>query len=83
MSRQQKLIERLKTKPRDFTFDEMRSLFISLGFTESNKGKTSGSRVLFQFGDLSIDLHKPHPQKELPMYQINKILKTLEGEGLI
>jgi len=54
-----------------------------LGFTSSSKGKTSGSRVMFFLGDLSIDLHKPHPQKELQMYQINKILKVLEEEGLV
>ena len=83
MSRKQKLIERLKAKSRDITFGEMESLLLCLGFTESNKGATSGSRVLFQLGDMPIDLHKPHPQKELPKYQISKILKVLEEEGLI
>ena len=83
MSRKQKLIERLKTKPRDFTYNEMESLLQSLGFTMSSKGTTSGSRVLFHIDGLSIDLHKPHPQNELPMYQINKILKVLEEEGLV
>ena len=83
MGSKQKLIKRLKSKPRDFTFYEMESLLLSLGFAESNKGMTSGSRVLFQLGDLSIDLHKPHPQKELPKYQIIKILRVLEEEGLI
>ena len=83
MSKKQKLIERLKAKPKDFTYDEMETLLLSLGFLKSHKGKTSGSRVLFELGDFPIDLHKPHPQKELPKYQINKILKSLEEEGLI
>ena len=83
MSKKEKLIKRLKSKPKDFSFDEMESLLTSLGFYKSNKGKTSGSRVLFERDGLSIDLHKPHPQKELPGYQINKILRLLESEGLI
>ena len=83
MSIKQKLIERLKAKPSDFTFDELESLLLSLNFTQFNKGKTSGSRVLFQLGDLSIDLHKPHKYKELPKYQISRILKVLQEEGLI
>jgi predicted RNA binding protein YcfA (HicA-like mRNA interferase family) len=83
MSKKQKLIERLRLKPRDFTFEEMESLLLSLGFKKSNKGRTSGSRVLFELGDVSIDLHKPHPQKELPMYQIKKILRNLQEEELV
>ena len=52
----------IEKQPKDFTFDEMESLLLSLGFEISNKGKTSGSRVLFMLGDLTIDIHKPHPQ---------------------
>ena len=83
MSKKEKLIDRLKSKPRDFTFDEVEALLLSLGFVKSNKGKTSGSRVLFELDGLPCDIHRPHPQKELPMYQISKILKLLEKEGLI
>lgn len=40
-----------------------------LEFTKSNKGKTSGSRVMFTSEEHgSILLHKPHPQKELKAY---------------
>ena len=47
MSKKEKLINRLKTKPKDFTYNEAKTLLESVGFTESNKGKTSGSRVVF------------------------------------
>lgn len=47
MGKTEKLIERLKSNPKDFTFDEMQTLLLSLGFELSNKGKTSGSRVNF------------------------------------
>ena len=83
MSKKQKLIARLKSKPKDFNFDEMETLIMSLGFKKSNKGKTSGSRIVFKYGQIPLELHKPHPRKELKPYQINKVLKVLEREGLI
>jgi len=82
MSKNQKLLKRLLSKPKDFTFDEMRTLLLSLGFKESNAGKTSGSRVKFQKGDVAIVLHKPHPRKELLEYQIKQVIETLNKEGL-
>ena len=49
-----------------------------------NKGKTSGSRIIFTNDEHgSILLHKPHPQKELKAYQIKQLLEILEQEGLI
>ena len=83
MSRRQKQIDRLKSKPKDYTFDEAVGLLGSLGFQQSSKGKTSGSRVMFEKGGYKILVHKPHPQKELKPYQINELLTELAKEGLI
>ena len=83
MGRKEKLIARLKSKPKDFTLDEMQNLLELLGFEMSNKGKVSGSRVLFKNGNIPINLHKPHPQKEFLEYQIKYVLDALEREGLI
>ena len=83
MGKKEKLIERLKSKPKDFTFDEMQNLLELLGFKLSNKGKTSGSRVKFKIGHVPISLHKPHPRKELLEYQVNIVLEVLKREGLI
>lgn len=83
MGKKDKLIERLKSNPKDFTFDEMRKLLESLGFEMSNKGKTSGSRVQFMKGRIPIILHKPHPRKELLEYQIKQVIEILEKEDLI
>lgn len=47
MGKKEKLIAKLKSNPKDFTFDEMKTLLEALGFVMSNKGKTSGSRVKF------------------------------------
>ena len=79
MSRLEKEIERLKSKPKDYTYDEAKSLLYKLGFIENNKGRTSGSRVEFKdkFGR-KIILHKPHPKNTLRMYSVINILNDLE-----
>ena len=52
LGKKEKLIAKLKSNPKDFTFDEMKTLLEALGFVMSNKGKTSGSRVKFMKGDI-------------------------------
>ena len=71
-------------KPKDFTYDELKTLLNYLGFNEENKGKTSGSRVEFQNGSgIKIVLHKPHPSNIIKPYKINDIISILEERGLI
>ena len=84
MSRLEKEIERLKTKPKDYTYDEAKSLLNKLGFFENNKGKTSGSKIRFiSKENVKIDLHKPHPKNILKLYQISEIIRVLEKGGFI
>ena len=84
MGQKEKLIRKLKSNPKDFTFDEAVRLLGFLTYTLSNKGRTSGSRVMFTSEQHPpILLHKPHPRKELPEYQIRQLIETLEQEGLI
>lgn len=86
MGKKEKLIERLKSVPKDFTYSEGVSLLEYLGFTELNKGKTSGSRVMFIYDKdptIKIIMHKPHPQKEMKLYAVRQLKEELEQEGLI
>ena len=84
MGKKEKLIARLRSKPKDFTFDEAETLLGLLGYSKSDKGKTSGSRVMFSGNNKSaILLHKPHPRKELLEYQIKQLIEKLSQEGLI
>ena len=83
MSSKDKLVERFKKQPKDFTFDELNNLLGGFGFVMSNKGKTSGSRVRFQNRELKIiiDVHKPHtsgsPVKEKALKEIfNSLLNN-------
>lgn len=83
MGKKEKLIAKLTSTPKDFTFDEIKTLLEMRGFVMSNNGKTSGSRVRFMKGNIPIILHKPHPRKELLEYQVKQIKEILEKEGLI
>lgn len=84
MGQKEKLIRRLKERPRDFTFEEAETLLGYLEFIRSNKGRTSGSRVMFSSPEHgTILLHKPHPQKEPKGYQVKQLVDFLEQEGLI
>ncbi len=84
LGQKEKLIARLKSKPRDFTFDEAETLLRCLDYRISNKGRTSGSRVMFvSEAHPPILLHKPHPRKELLSYQVKQLIEVLEQEGLL
>jgi hypothetical protein len=84
MGQKDKLIKKLKSHPKDFTFDEAETLLKYLSYSRSDKGKTSGSRVKFVSAtNAPVLLHKPHPRKELLEYQIKQLVETLEQEGLI
>lgn len=62
MGQKEKLIQKLKSRPKDFSFQEAETLLGYLSYQRSDKGRTSGSRVIFyREGRASILLHKPHP----------------------
>lgn len=84
MGQKEKLIKKLKSKPKDFTFQEAETLLNYFSYTRSEKGKTSGSRIMFvSENHTPILLHKPHPRKELLVYQVKQLIGQLEQEGLI
>ena len=84
MSRLEKEIERLKSRPKDYTYDEVKSLLNKLGFYENNKGRTSGSRVEFKDKlGRKITLHKPHPSNIIKIYKVNDLLNDLKEWRLI
>ena len=84
MGQKEKLIEKLKTRPKTFTFDDAEALLRYFTYKRSNKGRTSGSRVMFVSDTYApILLHRPHPRKELLEYQVKQLIEVLEQEGLI
>lgn len=84
MGQKDKLIEKLKAKSRTFTFDDAEALLRYFSCRRSDKGHTSGSRVVFVSDTYApILLHKPPPRKELLPYQVKQLIEVLEQEGLI
>ena len=84
MSRRDKLIGRLKSRPKDFTWDELVRLLEGLDYAEATTGKTGCSRRRFLHASApTITLHRPHPGNIVKMYVIDNVLRVLIEEGLI
>jgi hypothetical protein len=84
MGRREKLVARLKSRPKDFTWDELVRLLGGLGYAEAATGKTGGSRRRFSHETApTIALHKPHPGSIVKMYVIDDVLRILTEEDLI
>lgn len=78
-----KLIERFKMQPSDFTWNELVRLFGMFGYEISNKGKTSGSRVIFRKGESAYTAHKPHPGSIVKTYVMKQVYEFLNNNKLI
>ena len=84
MGQKEKLIKKLLSKPKNFTFAEAEALLAYFDYAKSNKGHTSGSRIMFVSDKhASILMHKPHPRKELLEYQLKQLIAVLKKEGLL
>ena len=55
------------------------SLIQALGGTVT---QGDGSRVRFDLNDISLNIHSPHPQKELKRYQVKAVREFLMNAGV-
>ena len=85
MSKKEKLVQRLLMLPKDFTFAELESLLIQLGFEIDNKGKTSGSRIRFYNREKRLQYlaHKPYPTSNIKLNALKDIVIYLQNNNLI
>lgn len=59
-------------------------LLLIFGYKKLNKGKTSGSRVIFKNEDKRpIMIHKPHPGNIIKSYAMKQVLNDLTDAGFI
>lgn len=79
----EKLIERFKAQPNDFTWKELVRLFAIFGYEVGNKGQTSGLRVIFKNGASSYIAHKPHPDSIVKAYVMKQVLDFFKNNKLI
>jgi len=85
MSYKEKLINRFRDQPKDFTYRELASLLNYFGYKELKKGKTSWSRRAF-YNEITkhiIRLRKPHPKEILRAYQIILLIEEFKKEKLL
>lgn len=84
MSTRDKLIERLRRKPKDLSFDEVVQLMGYFGYRIAPGGKTGGSRIAFTNDNNDyIRMHKPHPRNILKSYQVQNLIDDLKERDLI
>ena len=81
MSQIEKLIEKLKSKPVDFEYSELKRIMEHFGYGEK-EGAGSRKRFIDNDGN-TLTLHKPYKPPRLMPYQIKEIVEHLEGRKLI
>lgn len=82
MSRQEKVIRRLLSKPKDFTWAELVSLMTAFGF-DMEKASGSGRKFIHPTTEATLFIHEPHPAKVLKSYQVRDAVHLLKTEGFI
>jgi hypothetical protein len=83
MSKKDKLIEKLLSKPKDFTFDEMVSLLSYFGYDLKQGGTGSGVKFIKEGSNEVINFHKPHPNGTIKRYVLEQIIEKLRKDGLL
>jgi len=80
MSTHDKLLAKLGKLDAVFTWPELVRLLKGLGFTQI---EGSGSRVKFDHktANVLINLHKPHPGKEIKAYMRRQLIEHLKAQG--
>jgi hypothetical protein len=85
VSKFEKLFHRFLSKPKDFTYDELKRLLNGFGYRETKTGKTAGSRVAFINKQTKhiIRVHRPHPSPVVKRYVLDLVEETLRHQGLL
>lgn len=83
MSQKEKLVARFLSKPKDFTYSELKQMLQYFGYTCDESG--NGSRVRFYNPTTKdiIKLHKPHPGNIVHAYVLEEVLQKLKESELL
>ena len=81
MTKKDKLLDRLFSKPRDFEWSELKALLKGLGFEEVSG---TGSRVKFHDSKSGriINMHRPHPGNVVKQYVLDRVIEELKDRGI-
>jgi hypothetical protein len=80
MTKRQKLVERLESKPSDFEWAELKLLMENFGYQLRTTGG-SGRKFIHGQTQATLFMHEPHPTKVLKAYQVREAIRFLQQEG--
>jgi hypothetical protein len=79
MSRHEKLVARLLSRPRDFEWKELKLVMAAFGYELRTTGG-SGRKFIGTQSQAVLFMHEPHPSKILKAYQVNAAIDFLKQE---
>lgn len=82
MSRREKALTRLKSKPKDFTWEELAALMTACGYDLKRTGGSGRKFVHIATGSVMY-MHQPHPSNVLKAYQVREAIDELTEKGLL
>lgn len=82
MSKNEKLITRFLSKPKDFTWDEYVKVFSICGF-ELKSGSGGARRSFVNENKDVFHIHEPHPGSIMKPYTIKQAVEWLTEKGLL
>jgi hypothetical protein len=82
MSKQEKALRRLASKPKDYSWQELVGLMTGLSFTLEKAGGSGRKFVRAETGAI-LFIHEPHPDKTLKAYQVRDAVDILKREGFL
>ncbi len=82
MSKREKALGRLKSKPRDFTWEELVALMTTCGYELKTTGGSGRKFVHIATGTVMY-IHQPHPSNVLKAYQVREAIAELTEKGFL
>jgi hypothetical protein len=79
VSKFQKTVARLKTKPRDFTWKELQTVMNHCGYTEI-KGGGSRRKFYHEKTKAIVSLHEPHLNPVIKRYALEIVIEHLNEQ---
>ena len=82
MSKFQKALVRLRSRPKDFSWKELQTIMLHIGYEEV-KGGGSRRKFIHSKTGITISLHEPHPSPIVKMYALDIVIEHLKQENLL
>lgn len=79
MSKHQKAVSRLLSRPSDFQWGELKALMLAFGYELKMTGG-SGRKFIHPATKATMFMHEPHPASILKAYQVREAIQFLKQE---